>query len=84
MNRENCPAFGKECFVCHKTNHFGKVCERRDTRANYIRVAGETSGSESSADEESDTDYYTDEDVSQHSAVNSMDFRWGRFHRLPR
>ena len=66
------------------TNHFGKVCERRDTQANYIRVAGETSGSESSADEESDTDYYTDEDVSQHSAINSMNFRWGRFHRLPR
>jgi hypothetical protein len=24
--RRNCPAFGKECHVCNKKNHFAKYC----------------------------------------------------------
>ena len=75
MNRDHCPAFGKECYVCHKTNHFGKVCDKRNTQANYVRMTGDTSVSESSSEEESDTEYYTNDEVSHHSTVKSLDFR---------
>ena len=34
MNREDCQAFGKECLVCHKKNHFAKVCDKRNMKAN--------------------------------------------------
>ena len=82
MNREECPAFGKECLVCHKKNHFAKVCERRDSRANYVRMAGDTTASESSGEDTDDTDYYTDEEeITHHSAVNSLDFRRGRYRK---
>jgi hypothetical protein len=79
MNREECAAFGKECLICHKKNHFAKVCERRDSRSNYVRMDGDTTASEASSDEESDeTDYCSaDEVVTHHFAVNSSDFRRG-------
>ena len=84
MNREECPAFGKECLECHKRNHFAKVCEKRQSRSNYIRVEGDTTVSESESDEESDTDYYSDDEViSHHSAVSSLDFRRGRHRGTP-
>ena len=85
MNREECPAFGKECHVCHKKNHFGKVCDKRDSRSNYIRMDGDTTDSESGSEEESDTDYYSDDEViTHHSAVNSLDFRRGRQRAIQR
>lgn len=85
MSREECPAFGKECLVCHKRNHFGKVCERRDSRSNYIRMDGDTTASESGSEDESDTDYYSDdEEISHHSAVSSLDFRLGRRRTIAR
>jgi hypothetical protein len=61
-------------------------------KANYVRMAGDTTASESSDSdgEESDTEYFntteyiTDEDVSHHSAVSSLDFRRGHFRGLQR
>ena len=63
--------------MCHKKNHFSKVCERRDSRSNYVRMDGDTTASEASSDEETDdTDYYSDDEVvTHHFAVNSSDFR---------
>ena len=31
-NRNECPAFGKECRICKKKNHFAKVCMSRDKK----------------------------------------------------
>ena len=86
MNREDCQAFGKECMVCHKKNHFAKVCDKRNMRANYVRMAGDTSASESSDSDEdaSDTEYFTEDETSHHFAVNSLDFRRGRLRGLQR
>jgi hypothetical protein len=86
MNREECPVFVKECLVCHKRNHFAKVCDKRDSRSNYIRMDGDTTASDSGSEEESDTDYYSDSDnegISHHSAVSSLDFRRGRQQGIP-
>ena len=58
MSRDECPAFGKECLVCHKRNHFAKVCDKRDSRSNYVRVDGDTTASDSESEEESGTEYY--------------------------
>ena len=83
MNREECPAFGVECLVCHKKNHFAKVCDKRDSRSNYIRMEGDTTASDSYSDEETDTDYCSaDEEISHHSAVK-LDFRRGRHQGSP-
>ena len=30
--REDCPAFGKECRICKKMNHFGKVCMSKSNK----------------------------------------------------
>jgi hypothetical protein len=86
MNRDECPAFGIECLVCHKKKHFAKVCDtdRRESRSNYIRMEGDTTASDSQSDEETDTDYCSaDEVVSHHSAVSSLDFRRGRQQGIP-
>ena len=85
MNRDECPAFGKECLVCHKKNHFAKVCDKRDSRTNYIRMAGDTTASETSDDDScSDTEYFADEEpFTHHFAVNSSGFRRGQQRELP-
>jgi len=46
LSREECPAYGKTCDACGLKNHFSKVCNRRRTRANYVRMEDDTSGSE--------------------------------------
>ena len=55
-------------------------------RANYVRMAGDTSASESSDSDEdaSDTEYFTEDETSHHFAVNSLDFRRGRLRGLQR
>ena len=81
MNREECPAFGKECLVCHKKNHFAKVCDKQESQSNYVRMAGDTTSSETSDGGScSDSEYLTtdEEPFTRHFAVNSSDFRWGR------
>lgn len=86
MNREECPAFGKECLVCHKKNHFAKVCDKRESRSNYVRMAGDTTASETSDGEScSDSEYHTtdEEAFTHHFAVNSSNFRWGRNRSSP-
>ena len=46
---------------------------------------GDTTDSESGSEEESDTDYYSDDEViTHHSAVNSLDFRRGRQRAIQR
>ena len=80
MNREECPAFGKECLVCHKKNHFAKVCDKRESRSNYVRMAGDTTASETSdAGSCSESEYMTtdEEPFTHHYAVSSSDFRRG-------
>ena len=87
MNREECPAFGKECLVCHKKNHFAKVCDKRESRSNYVRMAGDTTASETSdAGSCSESEYMTtyEEPFTRHFAVNSSDFRRGRCRRYAR
>ena len=86
MNRKDWQAFGKECLVCHKKNHFAKVCDKRNMKANYVRMAGDTTASVSSDSEEdiSDTKYFTDDEPSHLSAVSSLDFRRGHFRGLQR
>ena len=32
QSRNECPAFGKECRICKKKNHFAKVCMSKDKR----------------------------------------------------
>ena len=44
-NRGRCPAFGKTCNVCHKQNHFAKVCKATTKEVHTV-------GNESARDEQ--------------------------------
>jgi hypothetical protein len=39
--RQQCPAYGKQCRVCGKLNHFQKVCEKTLTRPRQRRPVNE-------------------------------------------
>lgn len=60
LNHEprNCPAFGSECHVCHKLNHYARMClmkpENSSGKAKNVNAVGE--GGESS----DDNDHYLD------------------------
>lgn len=81
LTREECPANGKACDACGVENHFAKVCSRRRTRASYVRMEDDTSGSEC---ETSDCSEFEDEDTetgneatnaNHYSARMAQDFR---------
>ena len=46
--RKKCPAFGKECTVCHKLNHFASVCKTKQVGSTVHSLADGN---------ETDTDY---------------------------
>ena len=48
--RGRCPAFGKNCNVCHKQNHFAKVCKAKVCKATTKEV--HIVGNESARDEQ--------------------------------
>ena len=37
--RGRCPAFGKTCNVCHKQNHFARVCKATTKEVNIVSNA---------------------------------------------
>ena len=45
LKRGRCPAFGKICNVCHKQNHFAKVCKATTKEVHTV-------GNESARDEQ--------------------------------
>ena len=69
--RGRCPAFGKICNVCHKQNHFAKVCKAKVCKATTKEF--HIVGNESARDEQSfiigtigskqvaDKDWYVDQ-----------------------
>ena len=79
--RSECPAWGKKCDSCGVENHFAKVCEKRQSRASYMRMDGDTSGNDTS-EEESTEDERGDEteDESYHYAARAQVFHKRR-HR---
>ena len=47
LKREKCPAYGKICGKCGKSNHFARVCKqrgRRKKRVNTVSVSSSDSG----------------------------------------
>nr|XP_058958995.1 uncharacterized protein K02A2.6-like [Pocillopora verrucosa] len=55
-SRDKCPAFGKECAKCGKTNHFAKLCKQklggRQRRKERIHRVRDAKTSQDSSDEE--------------------------------
>ena len=41
--KQECPAFGKECLLCHKKNHWAEVCmvKKRGMRGKAVHCLGE-------------------------------------------
>ena len=39
QEKTKCPAFGKECSVCHKPNHFAYVCKTKQIGSNVHSLA---------------------------------------------
>ena len=66
LTREECPAYGQTCDACGMKNHYSKVCNRRRTRANYVRMEDDTSGSECDT---SDWSEYEDEHIDMQDEV---------------
>ncbi|XP_068713285.1 uncharacterized protein [Montipora foliosa] len=50
--RGRCPAFGKICNVCHKQNHFAKVCKAKVCKATASTKEVHIVGNESARDEQ--------------------------------
>jgi hypothetical protein len=74
LTRQECPANGKTCDSCGLENHFSKVCSRRSTRASFVIMEDDTSGSECDTSDQSeheadDTDMEDEISEAVHSAV---------------
>ena len=39
-----CPAYGQECILCHKLNHFSRVCRSKQTAARQKNIPANTPG----------------------------------------
>lgn len=53
-----CPAQGKECYICHKKNHFGKMCRQKKTEKQRVHNMEEFNHSDSDiGTEECEYDY---------------------------
>ena len=89
LTRQECPANGKKCDSCGLENHFSKVCSRRSTRASFVIMEDDTSGSEYETSDQSeyedDTDVEAEVTESVHSAARAEKvFRRARHPRYQR
>ena len=35
LDKQHCPAFGKECMKCNRPNHFAEVCKQNKQQAKH-------------------------------------------------
>tara|TARA_B110001454_G_scaffold91069_1_gene86824 strand:- start:3949 stop:5256 length:1308 start_codon:yes stop_codon:yes gene_type:complete len=77
MAREDCPAYKHVCKKCGIENHFASVCEKRASRVSFAYADGDTSYSETSADEDGyyTTDTEQESDPACHASTKLQDFR---------
>lgn len=71
-NRNSCPAYGKNCAICGKLNHFARVCRSRNKKSKQLHEVTETE-----EDYNGDT-YFGDNNYFLGECVNNLvsDSRW--------
>ena len=76
QTKDECPAIGKKCKRCKKSNHFAKVCQSEPEKSAVKAVQ-----KQSESDTESDTEE-SDEGCNQLQMLSSVQFKGKQVHTV--